>query len=34
MERVQIVRGENGVFWDARGRRLITMGDINPRAKD
>lgn len=34
MERVQIVRGENGVFWDARGRRLITMGDINPRAGD
>lgn len=34
MERVQIVRGENGVFWDARGRRLITMGDINPRAED
>ena len=34
MERVQIVRGENGVFWDARGRRLVTMGDINPRAGD
>lgn len=34
MERVQIVRGENGVFWDAKGRRLITMGDINPRAGD
>lgn len=34
MERVQIVRGENGVFWDTRGRRLITMGDINPRAGD
>lgn len=34
MERVQIVRGENGVFWDTRGRRLVTMGDINPRAGD
>lgn len=34
MERVQIVRGENGVFWDAKGRKLITMGDINPRAGD
>ena len=34
MERVQIVRGENGVFWDARGRRPVTMGDINPRAGD
>lgn len=34
MERVQIVRGENGVFWDAKGRKLITMGDINPREGD
>lgn len=34
MERVQIVRGENGVFWDAKGRKLSTMGDINPRAGD
>ena len=34
MERVQIVRGENGVFWDAKGRKLRTMGDINPRAGD
>lgn len=34
MERVQIVRGENGMFWDAKGRKLRTMGDINPRAGD
>ncbi len=34
MERVQIVRGENGVFWDAKGRKLSTMGDINPRVGD
>lgn len=31
MERVKIVSGDNGVYFDARGRRLCTMGDYTPR---
>ena len=34
MERVQIVGGANGVFYDSAGRMLRTMGDIHPRVGD
>ena len=31
MERVQIISGNNGVYFDSKGRRLVTMGDCTPR---
>ena len=34
MERVQIVSGANGVFYDSAGRMLRTMGDISPSPGD
>ena len=31
MERVKIISGGNGVYFDSKGRRLVTMGDCTPR---
>ena len=32
MEQVKIISGGNGVYFDSKGRRLVTMGDCTPRA--